>query len=248
MSDPYQILGVSPSDSDDKIAQAYRKLAKKYHPDLNPGNLEAERKMREVNAAYEQIRTQKHGGATYEQPSGGNAYGNPFGGSYGNGQQNPFGDGPFSNNGEWDPYDIFNMFFGGQQQQQQRQRQQQRPSSPKMQAAYNFIQHRQFGEALRVLSDIPDRNAEWFYYSALANAGSGNRVTALNHAREAVRHEPTNESYKALLEQLEQGGSEYRKDGQGYGFDMSKAGGFMTKLCVAGALYSCFCRPFCGLG
>jgi len=248
MSDPYQVLGVSPSASEDTISQAYRKLAKKYHPDLNPGNTEAEKKMQEVNAAYEQIRTQKHGGATYEQPnrsSGGNPYGNPFGGSQGNsngnGQYNPFGDGPFASGGGFDPFDIFNMFGGGQQQRQRQQ--QHKPGSPKMQAVHNFVQHRQYSEAIRVLSEMPERNAEWYYYSALANAGAGNRVTALNHARDAVRREPSNDEYQELLEQFEQGSFEYQQAGQGFGFDMSKKGGLMAQLCFAGVLCYCCCRP-----
>ena len=54
--DPYKVLGVSPDASDEEIKQAYRRLAKKYHPDLNQGNEEAAKKMQEVNAAYEQIK------------------------------------------------------------------------------------------------------------------------------------------------------------------------------------------------
>ena len=53
--DPYQILGVSRDASDEEIKKAYRRLAKKYHPDLNPGDEEAARQMQRVNAAYEQI-------------------------------------------------------------------------------------------------------------------------------------------------------------------------------------------------
>ena len=55
MDDPYKVLGVSPDASDEEIKRAYRRLAKKYHPGLNPGDAEAARKMQEVNAAYEQI-------------------------------------------------------------------------------------------------------------------------------------------------------------------------------------------------
>lgn len=56
VTDPYKVLGVDPGASDDEVKQAYRRLAKKYHPDLNPGDEEAARRMQEVNAAYEQIK------------------------------------------------------------------------------------------------------------------------------------------------------------------------------------------------
>ena len=56
MTDPYQVLGVSRDASDEEIKQAYRRLAKKYHPDRNPGDAEAAKKMQQINAAYEQIK------------------------------------------------------------------------------------------------------------------------------------------------------------------------------------------------
>ncbi len=69
MNDPYKVLGVPPDATDEQIKAAYRKLAKKYHPDLNPGNAEAARKMNEINAAYDRIKNptpQGYSGGWYD--------------------------------------------------------------------------------------------------------------------------------------------------------------------------------------
>jgi len=94
MTDPYSVLGVSRTATDDEIKKAYRKLAAKYHPDLNPGDKLAENKMQEVNNAYELIKDIRSGkkseSAAYgnqNQNYGGNpgyGYGGYwYGGSYG---------------------------------------------------------------------------------------------------------------------------------------------------------------------
>ena len=75
INDPYKVLGVDRNASDEEIKRAYRALAKKYHPDRNPGDAEAARKMQEVNAAYEQIKNpaaqQNYGGYGHGQQSWG---------------------------------------------------------------------------------------------------------------------------------------------------------------------------------
>lgn len=57
MIDPYQVLGVSKNSDQEEIKKSYRKLAKKYHPDLNPGNKEAEKKFKDVSHAFDLIGT-----------------------------------------------------------------------------------------------------------------------------------------------------------------------------------------------
>ncbi|EWY39927.1 molecular chaperone DnaJ [Skermanella stibiiresistens SB22] len=52
MTDPYETLGLSKSASDDDIRKAYRKLAKKYHPDINPGKADAEDRFKDISVAY----------------------------------------------------------------------------------------------------------------------------------------------------------------------------------------------------
>lgn len=79
MKDPYETLGVKKTSSADEIKNAYRNLAKKLHPDLNPGNKEAEHKFKDINAAYEILGTPENK-AKFDRGEWGQAEGAPGGG------------------------------------------------------------------------------------------------------------------------------------------------------------------------
>ena len=103
--DYYEVLGLSKGASDDEIKRAFKKMAKKYHPDLNPGNKEAEAKFKEINEAYG-VLSDAEKKSRYDQ-FGHDGVDPSYGG--GGGGAGGFGDfGGFGGFG-----DIFETFFGG---------------------------------------------------------------------------------------------------------------------------------------
>lgn len=163
MDDPYKILGVSPDASDEEIKRAYRQLAKKYHPDLNPGDEAAAAQMQKINAAYEQIQNRDKGG-----------------------------------------YDPFRSA-------------REEPDDDRYQrSAYQYIRFGRYQEAINTLESASERNARWYYLSAIAHDGMGNQATAMEHIRRAVSLEPDNLTYLRALDYMQRGGRAYTQQAQGF--------------------------------
>lgn len=229
MQDPYRVLGVSPGASEDEIKKAYRALAKKYHPDVNNGSPEAEAKMKEVNEAYSTIMKMRREGTTNsgaynrQGPSG---YGSQTGdyGNYG-GYGGSYGGGSYGGSSYGSGY----------------------TSSPRMQAVRNYIRAGRFQEALHLLEEMNERSAEWYYLCGEANLGMGNRVAALNYARQAVSMNPSNFEYRTLLSRLEGSSHFYQSNGASRGFDIPSmvCGNPCLTCCLGQMLCNCLCNG-CG--
>ena len=216
IQDPYQVLGVSPGASDEEIQKAYRRLAKKYHPDRNPGDKVAAQKMQEINAAYEQIKNPgaQTGGASGGYNAGGYGGYDPFGG--------------------FDP-------FGGDAWGHQRGRsgRQYAEGDQYLRSAEQYIRFGRYREALNVLNNSAEKTAHWYYLSALANDGLGNQVKALEHICRAVSMAPDNYQYLQALEDIQNGGAAYRRQAgtfRGFG---ARGGILPLCLCWLSQLFCC---------
>lgn len=207
--DPYRVLGLQPGASEEEVKRAYRQLAKKYHPDMNPGDEHAAKMMNDINAAYDQIKNPPRQTTTQTG---------------------------------YDP------FAGWYHQQQSYQQQYQQPSS--FQTAKHYVQMGSYREALYVLGNVPvsQRNAEWYYLSAIANTNLGNRVLGYEQINQACRMDPDNEQYQLVREQIEHHGQVYEEQQQTFNFRQVDPCGTALSCCICMNLLTCRfpgCFLFC---
>ncbi|MDO4284514.1 MAG: DnaJ domain-containing protein [Eubacteriales bacterium] len=254
MSDPYKVLGVSRDASDEEIKKAYRQLSRKYHPDANinnPNKDQAEEMFKLVQQAYQQIMYERE--HPYANTGYGSSSGNGSGGSYrgyGSGTGG-YGTGGYGSGGYGDYGDFWGNFgdfwgaFGGYGQTGNagggRAQGSDDEETLHFRAAANYINSGHYQEALNVLNGMSARPAQWYYYSAVANAGLGNNVIALQHAQTAAQMEPGNPNYQQLVQQLQSGNSWYRTRQNPYGSVMDGTGGWCMKLCIANLVCNLCC-------
>lgn len=235
--DPYQVLGVSRDATDDEIKAAYRKLAKKYHPDLNNGSEAAEEKMKEINEAYNYLVKGKNQGS-YGQSS------------YGGQRQNPYGQygGGYGQSG--DPFeDLFrNWGYGGargnttgQGYSRSTSYTEKEADTPELRAVRTAVLAKEYQKALHMLAGIATRPADWYYWSARANMGMGNRIAALNDINTAVRMDPERREYQQFLAQMQAGSQEYTRN-RSFNIPSAICSNPCMTLCLANAVCNCACN------
>lgn len=214
MMDPYKVLGVSRDASDEEIKKQYRKLSRIYHPDANLNNPNA----KEAEEKFKQVQ-QAYQQIMKEKENGGYGAGAGYQGT-----------------GNYGGYGGFGGFGNRTTSNYQEQ------EEPYLQAAANYIQAGRYAEALNVLGSIENRSARWYYYSGIANAGAGNNVLALQHAKTALSMEPGNWQYQQLVSQLESGGDWYQGMRSPYGSTVYMGDDCCSKLCLANILLNLCCN------
>lgn len=243
ITDPYKVLGVSPNASEEEITKAYRRLAKKYHPDLNPGDAAAAEKMSEINAAYDMIKSGKAPQSSGGVYSGAGGY---TSGGYGSGG---YTSGGYTYRPGADPFEEFFRRYAGQQSGYGNAYT--GGAAGDYTQIYNtvkvYLNARSYASAADLLDNIPEeaRTAEWYYLYAIASYGMGNTVHAYECARKACDMEPGNLQYAQLLQRLEAIRSGYTERSETYGRPHSSGLRYCLWLCVANALCN-LCANFAG--
>ncbi len=187
MTDPYKVLGVSPSATDEEIKNAYRNLARKYHPDNyadNPLADLAQEKMKEINEAYDAIQKMRKDGpnASYQQSSSSS-------------QQSGYG--------------SYSYGYGNYQQRNSG------ASNSNFSDVRRLISQRRYVEAEELLDGVPyaQRDAEWNFLKGNVCYSKGWLDQAYQHFAQAVRMNPGHPEYNAAYQQI----SRMRRTGQNYG-------------------------------
>lgn len=240
VDDPYKVLELPRSASQDEVKKAYRRKAKEYHPDMHPDDPEAGRKMNEINEAYDQIMNPEKYAKRREQQAEQQRAAQQARQQYENSGYGG-GNGGFG----FDFEDFFGAFtgagsgYGGIPQPRPRADD---PASIAM--AVRSINAGQYRQALEYLNSVPSggRNARWLYLSAIANYGIGNRVAAWEQIQKAAAMEPMNQEYAAAKRAIGRDAQSYETRGRDLHMDLRTPTSICAGLCLTQMCFSTFCR------
>ncbi len=232
VDDPYKVLGIPSSASQEEIKKAYRKKAKEYHPDLHPNDPNAAQKMNEVNEAYDMLQHPEKYKARREQEAarqqqrgsyagyggyGGTGYGNTgYGGqgSYngqdgygGYNQQSGGSRGGYQDYGGWTSdfggFDFGDIFgFGSTHYDTTPQPQAGDPSN--LVQAIRAVQSGRYADAINILTNMTSeyRNDRWYYVSAAAYKGNGELSRAQDMIERAIQMNTGNQMYRQFRQEI----------------------------------------------
>ena len=206
MNDPYEILGVPETATDEEVKKAYRELARKYHPDNyhdNPLADLAQEKMKEINAAYEQVTKERSGGGR----PGGSA-----GSSYGYGG-----------------YGSYGGYGGGSYQSYSSS-----SSSSVLQQVRLAVNLGDLARADALLNNYSDHNAEWNFLKGAVAYRQGRMDEAGRYYRTACQMEPGNAEYRRALDYMENRGQTAYRPGDGsFGTEVCSGNSLCSRMCCA---------------
>lgn len=241
VEDPYKVLGIPNTASQEEIKKAYRKKAKEYHPDLHPNDPEAARKMNEVNEAYDMLMNpEKYANRRAgSQQSQGYQNANTNANRQSGQSQGPGG----WSSSDFGGFDFGDIFGFGAREEPITNPQPEPGDSTEIRRAIGEINAGRYQEAINILTYIPStlRNARWYYISGFANHGAGNSVTAIDHMQKAVQLDPNNRLYHRVLQQYRRAEQTYEQNAQGYDMDASAR---IRKMLCGCMLVQFVCGPF----
>ena len=256
VNEPHKILGVSENATQDEIKKAYRQMAKKYHPDLNPGDENAAKKMNEINEAYDMLmnpdkyRAQRAQASYGGYPGGYNTYNGQQGRTY---RTYTYGAGPF---GGWTYTNVdFEDFFGGASANNSANgnadfmhAEVETDDTYDFRKAVSEINSKKFSDALNSLMRVPSfaRKTRWYYLNALANYGLGNTVQASADIQKAVNEEPNNMTYRRAYQGINRSSQTYERNARTYNNSFGGVGGLCCSMALSQILcgnpcFFCFC-------
>ena len=207
MNDPYEVLGVPRTATDEEIKKAYRNLARKYHPDNyhdSPLADLAQEKMKDINAAYEQI-TKERASGKRGSGSGGASYGASGYGGYGG-------------------YQGYGGYGGSQSYSGQ---------SSVLQQARIAINTGNISRAEALLANYSDHNAEWNFLKGAVCYRRGWLDEALRYYRTACQMDPGNLEYQRALDYMENGPRQaYTPGGTTFGTELCGSNLCLPMCCL----------------